>query len=198
MSYAPLAHVSYFNSFVSQPAAPAKPPAKRSKKKFDSEDYCMYCRDGGEVVLCARCPRGALDIHISTRGAMLTIVSVVFHPRCHGMTKAEVARSISIACSQHNCAVCNRSTADAGGMLFRCQTCPQAFCEDCLPNDDFDAVGDVLPEFLLLGLGQQNTAYYIRCHDCHAHFKEDPAVWEAWQEEMKETQAKLKSLEASL
>lgn len=28
----------------------------------------------------------------------------------------------------------------------RCQTCPQAFCEDCLPQGEIDAVGDVLPE----------------------------------------------------
>jgi len=27
-----------------------------------------------------------------------------------------------------------------------CQTCPKAFCEDCLPEGDLDAVGDVLPE----------------------------------------------------
>lgn len=69
----------------------------------------------------------------------------------------------SIHCSQHYCAECNRSTADAGGMLFRCvfsltsrrrlnfarrscQTCPSAFCEDCLPPGDIDAVGPTIPE----------------------------------------------------
>jgi SWI/SNF-related matrix-associated actin-dependent regulator of chromatin subfamily A member 5 len=69
-----------------------------------------------------------------------------------------------IYCSQHNCAVCQRNTSQSGGMLFRCvrglsvsvrivanpmyrcQTCPQAFCEDCLPEGDIDAIGDVLPE----------------------------------------------------
>lgn len=30
--------------------------------------------------------------------------------------------------------------------VTRCQTCPQAFCEDCLPDGELDAVGDVLPE----------------------------------------------------
>lgn len=29
---------------------------------------------------------------------------------------------------------------------FRCRTCPQAFCEDCLPPGDIDAIGDILPE----------------------------------------------------
>lgn len=69
-------------------------------------------------------------------------------------------------CSQHKCHLCFRTTGDAGGMLFRyvflcleasgvgvdlyrCQTCPQAFCEDCLPEDDIDAVGDTLPELFV-------------------------------------------------
>ena len=33
--------------------------------------------------------------------------------------------------------------------LCRCQTCPQAFCEDCLPEDDIDAIGDTLPELFV-------------------------------------------------
>ena len=91
----------------------------------------------------------------------------VFHPECHGITPAQLKKLPTIPCSQHNCAECNRNTAQSGGMLFRydallylgylgsesvfcfpdrCQTCPQAFCEDCLPQGNIDAVGDVLPE----------------------------------------------------
>ncbi|KAG9310832.1 P-loop containing nucleoside triphosphate hydrolase protein [Chiua virens] len=149
-------------------------PKKRSKAKYDSEDWCIYCRDGGEVVVCSQCPR-------------------VFHPACHGITRAQLQRLPMIPCSQHNCAECKRNTAQSGGMLFRCQTCPQAFCEDCLPQGDIDAVGDVLPEFELLGFGAQATAYYIRCHDCHALWAQDSAVWKAWEEEMVETQQKLEA-----
>jgi hypothetical protein len=34
--------------------------------------------------------------------------------------------------------------------MCRCQTCPQAFCEDCLPEDDIDAIGETLPELLVV------------------------------------------------
>ncbi|KIM89720.1 hypothetical protein PILCRDRAFT_812522 [Piloderma croceum F 1598] len=148
---------------------------KQEKEKFESEDYCNYCRDGGELLLCTSCPR-------------------VFHAKCYGFSKAQARKMSRISCSQHDCTVCKRTTAQCGGMLFRCQTCPQAFCEDCLPEGDIDAVGDVLPEFALLGYYDKPNAYYIRCHDCHQHFNESPEVWEGWQQEMRETQAKLDAL----
>ncbi|KAF9241300.1 P-loop containing nucleoside triphosphate hydrolase protein [Melanogaster broomeanus] len=121
-------------------------PKKRSRAKYESEDWCIYCRDGGEVVVCGQCPRAA-----------------------------QLKKLPSIPCSQHNCVECNRNTAQAGGCCSgECQTCTQAFCEDCLPDGDIDAIGDVLPEFALLGFGAQTTAYYIRCHDCHAHWAPTP------------------------
>ena len=78
----------------------------------------------------------------------------MFHAECHGVSKAEVARNPMMACRQHSCTLCFRSTGDAGGMLFRCQTCPQAFCEDCLPQDDIDAIGDTLPELFVASSSQ--------------------------------------------
>lgn len=151
---------------------------KKSKAKHETEDWCIYCRDGGDVILCTSCPR-------------------VFHPKCHGITKAQLRRLPMISCPQHSCSTCSRSTAEAGGMLFRCQTCPQAFCEDCMPGGEIDAVGEVLPEFVLLGYGATSTAYYIRCHECHEHWEKEPRAWKAWEEEMAETQAKLESLQTT-
>lgn len=46
----------------------------------------------------------------------------------------------------------------------------------------------------LLGYYDKPNAYYIRCHDCHEHFLEAPEVWESWQKEMRETQAKLEAM----
>lgn len=36
--------------------APVK--EKLKKPRFESEDYCLTCRDGGCIVLCDHCPRG--------------------------------------------------------------------------------------------------------------------------------------------
>ncbi|TFK50621.1 hypothetical protein OE88DRAFT_1661143 [Heliocybe sulcata] len=151
-----------------------KPVAAKAAKKHEWEDWCVYCRDGGELITCQSCPR-------------------VFHPDCHGLTKTQLQRSPFIRCTQHACAYCSRGTTDAGGMLFRCQTCPRAFCEDCLPSGDMDAVGPTLPEFLLLGYGEKTSAYYIRCDDCRDRFKTDAAFRESWEGEFRETQIKVQA-----
>jgi SWI/SNF-related matrix-associated actin-dependent regulator of chromatin subfamily A member 5 len=101
----------------------------------------------------------------------------------------------------------------------RCQTCTQSFCEDCLPEGELDAIGDVLPELYvlalilsllnadllidnllrasaLLGYGEKTAAYYIRCQDCHEHFAEHPEAWASWEEEMRETNRRLEEAEA--
>ncbi|KAF8884532.1 P-loop containing nucleoside triphosphate hydrolase protein [Infundibulicybe gibba] len=147
-------------------AATGKAPETRKRAKFESEDWCIHCHDGGELVLCQHCPR-------------------VFHPKCRGLSKAECKRIVS--CEQHSCAICFRSTSDAGGMLFRCRTCPQAFCEDCLPPGELDAIGDSLPELYLLGYGAKPNAYYIRCDDCCQHFSSNPDLWEEWQADLRAT-----------
>lgn len=46
--------------------------------------------------------------------------NAVFHAACHGMTKADLKRSLIASCPQHHCVSCNRTTADVGNMLFRC------------------------------------------------------------------------------
>ncbi|EIW74988.1 hypothetical protein CONPUDRAFT_169853 [Coniophora puteana RWD-64-598 SS2] len=149
---------------------------KKKRAKWETEDWCLHCRDGGELVVCGLCPR-------------------VFHGRCAGYTAAEVRRLPQLHCSQHECCQCKRKTQETGGMLFRCQTCPQAFCEDCLPEGELDAVGDTLPEFLALGFGTRMGAYYIRCADCHAHWEKNPKARKSWEEEMRETEAKLASMD---
>jgi hypothetical protein len=89
-------------------------------------------------------------------------------------------------CGQHNCTSCSRTTQEAGGLLFRCvhvptlvwrilsfthiiplaytircQVCDVSLCEDCLGTEEIEAIGDVLPEFLVLQYGRRAQAYYM-------------------------------------
>ncbi|KAJ7194037.1 SNF2 family N-terminal domain-containing protein [Mycena pura] len=152
----------------------AKVPFQKKKKEpFESEDYCIACRDGGELVLCGFCPR-------------------VFHAECHPtlayMTAAQIQRTMMVACTQHVCAKCARSTSGAGGMLMRCQTCPQAICTDCVDWDNIKLVGDTIPEFVLRKFGPTDSATFIRCSECREQAKIDP-VWAAeWESEISESQ----------
>ncbi len=67
-------------------------------------------------------------------------------------------------CPHHRCVDCNRSTASAGGLLFRCAGCLTAYCEDCLPQDEIDSVGRCKP---LEAFGYNSKqAYYIKCPTC--------------------------------
>ncbi|GAA5916112.1 hypothetical protein JCM8208_000393 [Rhodotorula glutinis] len=127
---------------------------KRTVRKFEHEDYCHACKDGGDLYLCAGCPR-------------------VWHADCVGRTAKDLDRIALWYCPQHNCATCARSTSAAGGLLFRCQTCPTAQCDDCL-EDGFEEVGEALPELLLREFGPQRQAFWVRCHECVEYFRENP------------------------
>jgi SWI/SNF-related matrix-associated actin-dependent regulator of chromatin subfamily A member 5 len=46
-----------------QPLTENAPPVKkRERQKYESEDYCNHCRDGGELLLCSTCPRGNVSL----------------------------------------------------------------------------------------------------------------------------------------
>jgi hypothetical protein len=49
-----------------------------------------------------------------------------------------------------------------GGMLFRCEGCALAFCEDHLPGAEVDVVMECR-RFAQLGYRRPGTACYIRC-----------------------------------
>ncbi|KAH9817990.1 SNF2 family N-terminal domain-containing protein [Melampsora americana] len=137
---------------------------KRTRRKFDHEEVCIVCHDGGELYLCNHCPR-------------------VGHAKCLGWSNKKLNQSLTFTCTQHACISCSRSTNDSGGMLYRCQTCSDAYCEDCLPEEDFHPIGDIIPEFILLGYGPISSAYYIRCVECIKHFKANPETLEMWEAE---------------
>lgn len=145
---------------------------KRKRKQFEHEDSCMACHGAGNLFMCSHCPR-------------------VAHYRCLGYTAASMKKAPGFICSQHRCVSCHRATAEAGGMLYRCQTCPDSYCEDCLPVENFYSMGDTLPEFLLLGYGANAYNHYIRCVECLAHFDQHPEIKALWHEEEKRILAKL-------
>ncbi|KAF4588526.1 hypothetical protein EYR40_010078 [Pleurotus pulmonarius] len=162
--------------FLVQPAeeqSVSAPPVvkKQKKKKHESEDYCIHCHDGGELVCCDACPR-------------------VFHSACAGIRSKNVTGAMQ--CAQHECAHCHRKAAMAGGMLFRCRTCADAYCEDCLPEDEILAIGDTLPEFEILNCSFATSAYFIQCPDCQTFFKEKPEEWTWWQEHFAKAERQLK------
>ena len=60
--------------------------------------------------------------------------------------------------------------------------------EDCLPEGDVESVGPTLPEFEVLGYGENKQAFYIRCPDCVRIFRapedEEERGWvKGWEEE---------------
>ena len=93
-----------------------KPRAQVAGRDYGHSYTCQACWDGGDIVCCDLCP-----------------VSV--HAECIGMTQAEIAKATRWGCPHHSCAECGRKSAAVGGMLFRCESCPRAFCEDHLPGD---------------------------------------------------------------
>lgn len=61
---------------------------------------------------------------------------------------------------------CNTCNKPKGGFLFRCEVCPKAFCEDCLPTDH-EFVGGISDRWVPLGFDR------IQTHSCFIHCSED-------------------------
>jgi len=148
----------------------------------------MTCRDGGKVFMCDHCPRGMYCLRFSS-AAPIEHASLVLHAECHPtMNAAQVNRATLIVCGQHMCCQCSRSTSAAGGLLLRCQTCPQAFCTDCVDWDKITLVGDTIPEFVLRKYGKKDGAFFIRCTDCREQAEVDPEWAAGWESEIAESQ----------
>jgi len=78
-------------------------------RDYDHESQCLRCWDGGDLVCCDCCP-------------------AAYHPQCLGLNSAdEIPAFGTFACPHHSCSTCNRKSGAAGGLLFRCLMCPEAF-----------------------------------------------------------------------
>mmetsp|Transcript_13286 Transcript_13286/g.24930 ORF Transcript_13286/g.24930 Transcript_13286/m.24930 type:complete len:1045 (-) Transcript_13286:14-3148(-) len=108
-------------------------------KQFMNQDFCQTCGQGGELILCPRCP-----------------VSV--HSHCCGLRPDHFQ-----SCSHHRCSICEKTANGAGGLIYPCQSCPSAFCGDCLPSKDIRFLGNNIPRFEKLGRKSNNLYHYIHC-----------------------------------
>ena len=72
-------------------------------------------------------------------------------------------------CSHHHCVVCSKNRQDAGGILFPCQCCDRAYCEECLPKTGVSFLEKV-DRFEKLGFDSTKNVVYINCKpDCEEY-----------------------------
>ena len=134
---------------------------KRSRGQVAGRDYghaytCQGCWDGGQIVCCDLCP-----------------VSV--HPECIGYTMEEIGRTARWSCPHHTCHECGRKSAAVGGLLFRCECCTRAYCEDHLPQGA-EIIGKC-KRFEALGQIHPAQACFIRCDaDCQKFGEEHEEI----------------------
>lgn len=80
-------------------------PKKVKRAPMENQSYCQTCMDGGDIILCEKCPRA-------------------YHLKCLTPQQRATARSaLGFICPQHECVGCQRKTANCGGMLYRCRWC---------------------------------------------------------------------------
>ena len=110
--------------------------------------------DSSTAVKCAHCP---WVVHLDCAAAFSL-------PTRSSGGRSGVGGPSMFGCPHHKCCSCYRSTAAAGGMLFRCTGCLTAYCEDCLPQDEIESIGRCR-ELEILGY-ESKQCYFIKCPSC--------------------------------
>lgn len=128
-------------------------PKKVKTSPLEHQAHCQICWDGGEIYCCVGCPRsyhyGCMDKHFQGR-----------------------AKTMSFYCPQHQCFDCEKKTAEAGNLIYRCRWCEKGYCEDCLDWDTARLIGETLPEYEMLHHGVTN-AYFVDCQSCVVRWRND-------------------------
>ena len=116
---------------------------KEKRVKFENEDFCLKCWDGGTLYCCNLCPAS-------------------YHKACLSETEANSLCGFIAHCPHHlRCVSCERKS----GFTFRCEVCPQTFCEDCVPAE-YEYTG-YCNRWSKLGYKQPGSSCMIICSkDC--------------------------------
>ena len=110
-------------------------------RDYDYPEICQVCWDGGSLIICDLCP-------------------VAVHLNCLYPEQRPKKDSKQYYCPHHTCISCNKRTA-AAGLLFRCDVCSNAYCEDCLPSEA--TIYGNSHRFDNLGFRLTGNCCYIHC-----------------------------------
>jgi hypothetical protein len=135
--------------------ADAEIPARLLRQAFRHSGCCQACWDGGDLFCCDVCP-------------------AAYHggDACAGASITALRRASTWRCPQHSCMECGRSASAAGGLIFRCQACPAAFCDEHLPEDviQHGRIVDTCSRFAKLGWSGNKAAVFVHCSQECADF----------------------------
>ena len=141
---------------------PSRRQVQKAGRDYENEYTCLVCWDGGDIMMCDGCPAS-------------------YHAKCLGYTEQDAERLLSRNggwdCPHHSCAVCQKKTAAAGGLLFRCAMCPNAYCEDHLPNEV--AITNHCERFQNLGQRHPAQAAFVYCRQACADWAKKQGELEA-------------------
>ncbi len=115
-------------------------------RDYDSQDLCQMCWHGGELICCDLCP-------------------AALHCECMGLDDPPTAKAW--CCPHHACKGCERKTS-AAGLLFRCDMCAHAYCEDCVPTNC--TILGVSERYEALGYRLSSSACYVHCSEACSAF----------------------------
>lgn len=129
---------------------------KREKAAIQHQSHCQVCHEEDNLLNCMQCPRA-------------------YHSAClEPRFRARITSLSGLSCPQHRCNTCFCTTAEAGGMTYRCRSCEKAYCENCLQWNEIKLVGAHIKEFEELEYGPKDTAWFIDCATCLPAVEERP------------------------
>ena len=153
--------------------AVAKRRAVLAGRDYAHDEACLACRAGGARKATSSAEKkGAPTLRCR-------LCPTVMHRACAvGDFEGKHMQNGAWHCPQHACATCGRTTAAAGGLIFRCEACPRAFCEDCVPSTAL--VTGESRRRLARGAPSQPQACYVRCSaGCKSLLASDDATDDA-------------------